>query len=107
MKDEVRKFIRLCSVNDVPDSGAKAFTVNGQRIAVYRSGGKFFAADDICSHEHEHLSEGWLEGDKIECPRHGAQFSLETGEALTLPATEPINVFELKIEGEDVLINAG
>jgi 3-phenylpropionate/trans-cinnamate dioxygenase ferredoxin component len=104
MNDEARELIRICSVADVPEGSAKAFRVNGELIAVYHSAGKFFATEDICSHEHEHLSDGWLEGDKIECPRHGAQFSLITGEALSLPATEPIQVFEVKVEGEDVLI---
>jgi len=97
-------FIRICSVHDIPEGSAKAFHVNGSAVAVYRSEGKFYASEDICSHEQEHLSEGWLEGEVIECPRHGAQFSLKTGEALSLPATEPIRIFEVKVEGEDVLM---
>jgi nitrite reductase/ring-hydroxylating ferredoxin subunit len=104
MKDEARSFIRVCSVHDVPEGSVKAFRVNGSAVAVYHSEEKFYASEDICSHEHEHLSEGWLDGDKIECPRHGAQFSLKTGEALSLPATEPIAVFEVKVEGENVFI---
>jgi len=113
MNDEGRgaegsgQFIRVCSVRDVPEGSAKAFHVNGSAVAVYHTGGKFYASEDICSHEHEHLSEGRLEGDKIECPRHGAQFSLKTGEALSLPATEPIAVFEVKVEGEDILVRVG
>lgn len=104
MSDEPRSFIRVCAENDIPDGKSKAFTVNGKHIALYHSEGKFYATDDICSHEHEHLSEGWLEGDKIECPRHGAQFSLVTGEALTLPASKPIAVYSVKIENGDVLL---
>jgi nitrite reductase/ring-hydroxylating ferredoxin subunit len=98
------QFIRICSANDVPEGSAKAFRLNGNLVAVYHSEGKFYVTEDTCSHEQEHLSEGWLDGEVIECPRHGAQFSLKTGEALSLPATEPIAVFEVKVEGEDVLV---
>jgi nitrite reductase/ring-hydroxylating ferredoxin subunit len=104
MRDESRSFLRICSVHDVPKGSVEAFQVNGLAVAVYHSEGTFYASEDICSHEHEHLSEGWLDGEVIECPRHGAQFSLKTGEALSLPATEPIAVFEVKVEGEDVLV---
>jgi nitrite reductase/ring-hydroxylating ferredoxin subunit len=100
-------FVRICSVNDIPEGSVKAFQVNGSAVAVYHSAGAFYASEDICSHEHEHLSEGWLEGEVIECPRHGAQFNLKTGEALSLPATEPIAVFEVKVEGEDILVRVG
>ncbi|MFZ5433896.1 MAG: non-heme iron oxygenase ferredoxin subunit [Calditrichota bacterium] len=97
-------FIRVCSVKDVPNGQARGFKVNGVDIAIVHSEGKFYAIHNICSHEHEHLHEGWLEGDKIECPRHGAQFDLTTGEAQSLPASKPVPVYELKIEGNDVLV---
>jgi 3-phenylpropionate/trans-cinnamate dioxygenase ferredoxin subunit len=97
-------FVRLCSVDDVPEGSAKAFRAEGVAVAVYHTQGKFYASEDICSHEHEHLSEGWLEGNIIECPRHGAQFDLRTGRALSLPATEPIRVFEVKVERDDIFI---
>jgi 3-phenylpropionate/trans-cinnamate dioxygenase ferredoxin subunit len=104
MKDETGAFVRVCSVADIPEGSVKAFRVNGFALAVYHVNGKFYASEDICSHEHEHLSEGWLDGEVIECPRHGAQFDLKTGAVLSLPATEPIRMFEVKVEGDDIFV---
>ena len=59
---------------------------------------------DICTHEHAHLSEGFIENCQIECPLHGSIFDMRTGEALTLPATSPLQTFNVKVEGDDVLI---
>jgi 3-phenylpropionate/trans-cinnamate dioxygenase ferredoxin component len=98
------QFVRICSTTDVTDGNVKSFAVGNVHLAIARSEGKWYAFADICSHEHEHLSEGWLEGDRIECPRHGAQFSMLTGEALTLPATEPVAVFPLEIRGEELWV---
>lgn len=98
------KFIRICATKDIPNGEGRGFTVGSLALAVYRTEGKWYATNDICSHEHEHLHDGWLEGKIVECPRHGAQFSLETGEALSLPATRPIEVFPVEIKGEDVMV---
>jgi len=98
------EFTRVCSVGEIPEGSARAFRLNGDEIAVVHSDGKFFAISNICTHEHERLHEGWIEGHTIECPRHGAQFDLETGEALSLPATKAVGAYEVKVEGEDVLV---
>ena len=73
-------------------------------LAIFHSEGKFYATMDICSHEHEHLSEGWLEDSHIECPRHGAMFDLKTGAALSLPATEPIETIPLELRDGDIFV---
>ena len=67
-------------------------------IALIRSDGKFYAIEDICTHDGAALTGGEIEGDEIVCPRHGARFCLRTGEALTPPAYEPVRVFDTKIE---------
>jgi len=78
--------VRVCAVDEVPKDGGKAFLVGGFKLAVYNVKGEYFASADTCTHADESLAEGWLEGTDIECPRHGAQFCLKTGEAKTLPA---------------------
>lgn len=55
-----------------------------------------------CSHAEEPLVEGWLEGSVLECPRHGAQFDLRSGEPLSLPATDPIPVFAVEIRDGEI-----
>ncbi len=71
--------------------------VNGiEALAVFNDGGKYFAMNDRCSHGNASMSEGYLEDDgTVECPLHSARFCLKTGEALCLPATDPIQTFEV------------
>ena len=99
-----RTFVKVCAAKDIPADSGKSFQVGSYRLAVYKSEGKYYASADTCSHEEESLAEGWLEGDRIECPRHGARFCLRTGAALTLPATEPIEVFDVEIREDDLFV---
>jgi 3-phenylpropionate/trans-cinnamate dioxygenase ferredoxin subunit len=96
--------VRVCALKEIPKDGGKAFTIGTCELAVFNTQGQYFASANTCSHDHEPLSEGWLEDGRVECPRHGAQFCLKTGEAKTLPATEPIEVFPIEIRGEDLYV---
>ena len=98
--------LRVCSVKDVEAGSAKRFDVNGQRLCVVRIGDDFYAIDDTCSHADYSLSEGdvWEDECEIECPKHGSTFSLKTGEPQTLPATRPVPVYEVVVEGDDVKV---
>ena len=75
-------------------------------IAIVHSAGKFYAIEDVCTHDGEPLTGGEIEGSEIVCPRHGARFCLRTGEALTPPAYEPVRVFETKVEGGHLWVRA-
>ena len=78
--------------------------VDGTSIAVIRLVDGFHAIEDICTHDGSHLTGGCIEGDQIECPRHGARFSIRTGEALTAPAYEPTAVFPVRVVGGTVQV---
>ena len=67
--------------------------------------GTVLAVHDVCTHAMESLSAGWVEGDRIECPRHGAQFSLRTGDALTPPASRALPIFGVEIRDGRVLVD--
>jgi 3-phenylpropionate/trans-cinnamate dioxygenase ferredoxin subunit len=97
---------RLCSVDDVEPGTVKRFDVNGNRIAVVRIGDEWYAVGDRCSHADYSLSEGdvWEDEREIECPKHGSTFSLVTGEPQTLPATQPVPVYGVRVDGTDVLV---
>ena len=101
--DDLR-FVRVCKTTDIKNGTALSFKFGTLSLAIFHTEGKFYATSDICSHEHEHLSEGWLEDSHIECPRHGAMFDLKTGTALSLPATEPIETFPLEIRDGDIVV---
>jgi 3-phenylpropionate/trans-cinnamate dioxygenase ferredoxin component len=98
--------LRVCSVKDVETGSAKRFDVDGRRLCVVRIGGDFYVIDDTCSHADYSLSEGdvWDDDLEIECPKHGSTFSLETGEPATLPATQPVRAYDVKIDGDDVVV---
>ena len=98
--------VKLCDVDSMDDESITTTTIDGRLIAYARIGDEWFAIDDTCSHAAVSLSEGFLEGDDktIECPMHGALFSLETGEALTLPAIKPVARHEVSVKDGEVFV---
>lgn len=98
------RWVRAAAVDEVPEDEALGVQVDGIPVALVKVDEEIFAVNDICTHEHEHLSGGFVEDCAIECPRHGALFDLRTGKVLALPATEDLPVYPVKVEGPDVLI---
>jgi len=80
-----------------PDSPVH-IEIDGAGIAVFKLGDAFYAIEDVCTHDGGQLTGGCVENDQIICPRHGARFSIKTGEALTAPAYEPTATFPVRIE---------
>ncbi len=101
-------FERVASVKDVPEGEGRGFELNGRRVAVFNLGaGEVRALEDICSHAHAYLSEGEVDPDdeSVECPRHGSTFELDSGRPTSLPATAPVQVFPVEVDGDDILID--
>jgi 3-phenylpropionate/trans-cinnamate dioxygenase ferredoxin subunit len=100
--------LRVCSVKDVEAGSARRFDVDGQRLCVVRIGDDFYVIDDTCSHADYSLAEGdvWEDEREIECPRHGSTFSLVDGSPQSLPATRPVPVYGVRIDGPDVIVSA-
>jgi 3-phenylpropionate/trans-cinnamate dioxygenase ferredoxin subunit len=98
---------RLCSIHDVSPGEARRFDLGKQRIALVRIADDWYAIGDRCTHQDISLSEGDIDeaGRQIECWKHGSCFSLETGEPSSLPATKPVPVYAVRIDGEDVLVD--
>ncbi|GAA3560734.1 hypothetical protein GCM10022197_15280 [Microlunatus spumicola] len=99
--------VRVCSVADVAPETALAVEVDGTDVAIVRTGDRFYAIADECSHAAVPLSEGDVEGCTLECYLHGSRFDLRTGEPLGLPATEPVPVYRCRVSGDDVLVDLG
>jgi len=99
------RFVRVCGTADVPEGMVGYAEVDGLRLAICRQDGEFYALDDICTHDGGPLDQGSLQGFNIECPRHGAKFDIRTGRVTALPAIIPIGTYEVKIEGDDVLVD--
>ena len=98
--------VRLCARDDLAPDSARRFDVDSHRIALVRIGDDFYALGDECSHADYSLSEGdvWSDECEIECPKHGSTFSLTTGEPQTLPATQPVPVYVVQVDGDDVSV---
>jgi 3-phenylpropionate/trans-cinnamate dioxygenase ferredoxin component len=96
----------ICRFDELAPDSARRFDVEGHRIAVVRVGDDLYALGDRCSHANISLSEGEIDTDErtLECWKHGSEFSLETGEALTLPATRPVPTYEVRVDGDDVVL---
>jgi 3-phenylpropionate/trans-cinnamate dioxygenase ferredoxin subunit len=71
--------------------------IDGALVAVFNVAGKFYAIDDVCTHDGGELAGGAVEADVVICPRHGARFCLRTGAALTPPAYEPVRTYETRV----------
>jgi 3-phenylpropionate/trans-cinnamate dioxygenase ferredoxin subunit len=99
---------RLCPLDELPPGTARRFVVSGRAVAVVRIGDDVYAIGDRCSHANVSLSEGEIHEDDrtVECWKHGSEFSLETGAALTLPATRPVPTYDVRVEDGDIVVVA-
>lgn len=91
-------WVDVAPAAEFPPGAFHTLDVDGVPIAVFNVDGHYYAIEDVCTHEAETLSGGELLGESIVCPRHGAMFSLVTGEALTPPAYEPVATFPVRVE---------
>jgi len=100
---------RVCSLSEVPDDGSLRIELPDVDVAVVRFDDEVYAIEDVCSHAEVALSDGDVDevdgAPTIECALHGSCFDLRTGEPTNLPATEPVPVYPVRVEGDDVLVD--
>jgi 3-phenylpropionate/trans-cinnamate dioxygenase ferredoxin component len=104
---EAQNFVRVCALGELEDDQPTRVEIGGTPVAVVRTSetGEVFAINDICSHANVSLSEGEVEDCSIECWLHGSTFDLRTGKPSGLPATQPVPVYPVKIEGDEVFVS--
>jgi 3-phenylpropionate/trans-cinnamate dioxygenase ferredoxin subunit len=100
-------FVTVARVADTPPGTISVHEVGGVRIALCNVNGRFYAIDDVCTHDGGPLDQGELSGQLVECPRHGAKFDVTTGRAVVLPAVRPVQTYPVRVEGDDVQVDAG
>ena len=96
--------VKIAEIKDLGPGQTGAFDVAGQRIAVFNVGGTLYAVEDTCPHAGGPLSEGQVEGSKVTCPWHGADFDLKTGAVLGPPAFEGVKSYKVVVEGNDIKV---
>jgi len=97
----------VAKTGEIPVGQFKQVIVDGKPLLICHTAEGFFAIDDTCTHDDGPLADGWLDGNAIECPRHGARFDVKTGQVLCLPAAVPIKSYPVKVEGEAIAVNVG
>ena len=97
-------FHQAATMDQLDEDEAMQVIIEGKEVAIINLGGTIYAMDDICTHAYASMADGYIEGDCIECPLHGAQFNIKTGKAETPPATEDLTCYEVKIEGDNILV---
>jgi 3-phenylpropionate/trans-cinnamate dioxygenase ferredoxin component len=98
--------VAVCAFDDLDDGEARRVDVDGHRLCLVRVGDAVYVIGDRCTHADVSLSEGEVdvEACTIECPKHGSEFSLETGEAITLPAIKPTPTYDVRVEDGKVMV---
>lgn len=97
---------RVCAVSDVPVNEARRFLLGREPVAVVHLDDGWYVVADTCTHQRISLAEGEVHPDthQIECWKHGSCFSLLDGTPHSLPATRPVAVYDVRVDGEDVLV---
>ncbi|MER1967848.1 non-heme iron oxygenase ferredoxin subunit [Castellaniella sp. GW247-6E4] len=95
----------VAAPNEIIEGVPFPVVIEGTPIALYRLGDEIHAIGDICTHEHVRLSEGFVDGDVIECPLHQSCFSIRGGRVLNPPAREDLPSYQVRIEDDQVFVN--
>jgi len=97
-------WVRAAARSDLATGDVFGVEVSGHSIALYEVDGSIFATDNICTHAYARLSDGWLDGEVIECPLHAARFDVRTGKVLAPPATVDLKSHPVRIVGDEIQV---
>lgn len=97
-------WITVARADELKPGARQVVDIDGSQIVVFNLEGKYYAIEDVCTHDGGQLTGGEIEGDQIICPRHGARFCIRTGAALTAPAYEPTATFPVRIENGEIQV---
>ena len=95
-------WVRVARRADLASGEVLGVEAAGHSIAIYDCDEGLFATDNICTHAYACLSDGWLDGETIECPLHAARFDIRTGKVLDPPATEDLKTYPVRLVGDDI-----
>tara|TARA_Y100000590_G_scaffold108514_1_gene123370 strand:+ start:17215 stop:17559 length:345 start_codon:yes stop_codon:yes gene_type:complete len=100
----LENFVRIASVDDIQDGDMISAEIEDSKVVIAHVEGVLYAFDEECTHAGCGLSDGDLDGNIIQCPCHGAEFDIRTGEVTSPPAVEPLKTYQVRVEGDDILI---
>ena len=97
-------WVRAAGRSDLAEGEVLGVEIAGRSIALYSADYGIFATDNLCPHAYAGLSDGWLDGDVIECPLHAARFDIRTGKVLDPPATEDLKIYDVRVVDDEIQI---
>src|SRR5215470_19977982 len=95
---------RICHVSEIVEGTVRGVEIGERQLALYNIGGTFYATDNRCTHARARLSEGFIEGDTIECPLHGGRFHIPTGEPLSPPVRVAVCVYSVQVIDQEIYV---
>jgi NAD(P)H-dependent nitrite reductase small subunit len=104
MNKPAHQFHRVAATSDIPVGEGLRVKLDQYEIAVFNIDGEFYAIDDVCTHAFALLSEGFVEGDVIECPLHSGRFEIKTGKAVAAPCTVDVRTYPVRREDDAILV---
>lgn len=99
----MKKFVKVATVDEIPEGTGKCIYVHEKPMALFNVGGNFYAINDVCPHEGGPLSSGKLNGTVVTCPWHGWTFDVTTG-LPDHPGGHSVSSYEVRVEGKDILV---
>ena len=97
-------FVKVAQVGELSPGEMKYAEVGDDQVLLANVEGTIYACDNLCTHAFAPLAEGALDGEQVECPLHGSVFNVTTGEVIDPPADESLRVFQVRIDGQDILV---
>ena len=104
MNEQNENFVKVAETKDIQTSQMKEVQIDGQDVCIANVEGKFYAIGNVCTHEGGPLADGKLEGYEVECPWHQSRFDVRTGGVTSPPASESEPTYEIKVDGNSILI---
>ncbi len=100
-------FVKVAETKDIAAGEMKLVEIGEEAIAIANVDGQFYAFNNTCPHASGPLADGYLEDDVVECPYHGSQFNVKTGEYISGPATGPVETYPVQVDGSDIKVAVG
>ncbi len=97
-------YITVATTDELKPGDRIVVDVAEHYVAIFNVDGKYYAIEDVCTHDDGPLAEGELFGTIIECPRHGAQFDITTGKVVRMPAITPVPWYPVRVEGTEIQV---
>jgi 3-phenylpropionate/trans-cinnamate dioxygenase ferredoxin component len=94
----------VAKTGDIPEGELRAYQVGGEDVTIANVAGTFYAINDVCTHAMCSLAEGDLDDTTVTCACHGSEFDVTTGDVLGGPATEPVDSYQVSVEGDDIQV---